>query len=284
MEVHFNVVGPGYFETMRIPIFRGRSFTGQDRQGAPGVVIVNEAFAQRYWSGQDPIGKRLSLGWAQEGGQPIYPLEVIGVAKDGKYVTLGEDPRPFVYYPHRQNYEAAMTVLVRTTGDPKTLVEAVRNEVRALDPHLPTFDVKTLTEHMGITLLPVRLAATLLGIFGFLALLLAAVGIYGVVSYSVSQRTHEIGIRMALGARAWDVLRLVIAQGLSLTLIGVAIGLAAAFGATRFLTFLLYGISPTDPLTFVGLSALLAAVALLACYIPARRAMKVDPMVALRYE
>jgi len=284
MEIHFNVVGPGYFETMRIPIVRGRSFTEQDRGGAPGVVIVNEAVARRYWPGQDAIGKHMSWGWVQDEGQQTYPLEVIGIAKDGKYVTLGEDPRPFVYFPHLQNYEAAMTVLVRTAGNPKSLVDAVRNELRTLDPHLPAFDIKTLTEHLGVTLLPVRMAATLLGLFSVLALVLAAVGIYGVVSYSVSQRTHELGIRLALGAQARDVLKLVIAQGMSLTLIGVAMGLAAAFGVTRFLTFLLYGISPTDPLTFAGISVLLAAVALLASYVPARRATKVDPMVALRYE
>ncbi|MCH8948204.1 MAG: ABC transporter permease [Acidobacteria bacterium] len=281
MEHHFNVVGPRYFETLRIPIVRGRSFTDQDSKNAPGVVIVNQAFARRFWPGENPIGKRLTA----QNPQDEYPLEIVGVAKSGKYITLGEDPRPYIYYPHRQQfYQPAMDLLVRATGNPSALTDAVRGEVRALDPTLAAYSVRTLTEHMGVSLLPVRMAATLLGIFGFLALVLAAVGIYGVMSYAVSQRTHEIGIRMALGAQPRDILRSVIGQGMMLVLIGVVIGLAVALAVTRFLTFLLYGISATDPATFAGVSLLLAAVALLACYIPARRATKVDPMVALRYE
>ncbi len=284
MEVHFNVVGPHYFETMRIPLVRGRWFTPQDTQGAPGVVIVNEAFARRYWPGQDPLGKRISMGVTEQDGRQVYPLAVVGVAQDGKYVTLGEDARPFVFYPHRQNYEADATVLVRTGGDPAAFSETLRQEIRALDPRLPVYDVRTLESHMSFALVPVRLAATLLGVFGLLALTLCCVGLYGTLSFAVSQRTREIGVRIALGARSRDVLRLVLAQGLVLTLVGMGIGLSAAAGASRFLTFLLYGISPLDPFTFLVISMLLLMVALLACYVPARRALRVDPMAALRYE
>jgi predicted permease len=284
MEVHFDVVAPGYFEALQIPMVRGRTFTKADAEGAPGAVIVNEAFARRYWPGQDPLGKRMSRGRITQDGQKIFPLEVVGVAKDGKYVSLGEDPRPYVYYCHLQQYEPSMSVLVRTASEPKQLIGAVRGATQSVDPNLPIFSVTTLVEHLGISLIPVRIAATLLGIVGLVAMILASLGVYGMVSYAVSQRTQEIGIRIALGARANDILRLAVGQGAGLVFLGITVGLAAAFGVTRFMKFLLYGISPTDPMTFVGIAALLAGVALLACYFPARRATRVDPMVALRYE
>ena len=284
MEIHFNVVGPGYFEAMRIPVVQGRSVNTMDTRGAPGVVVVNEAFVRRYWPGENPLGKRLSVGVITENDRPVFPLEVVGVVRDGKYVTLGEDPRPFIFYPHAQNYESAMTVVIRAPGDPGRVAEEVRAAVRSLEPRLPVYDVKTLDEHLGLALFPVRMAAGLLALMGALALVLAATGLYGVMSYSVSQRAREIGIRMALGARPRDVLALVLRRGMGLVLVGMILGLAGALALARLLRFLLFGIGPADPLAIAGMTALLLAVALLACYLPARRATQVDPMTALRYE
>ncbi|MBA3806531.1 MAG: ABC transporter permease [Acidobacteria bacterium] len=279
MEFHYTVAGPNYFRAMGIPLVRGRDFSPEDRAGAPGVAIVNETMGRRFWPGQDPLGKRVSVN----GSEGPY-LEIVGVVKDGKYVTLGEEPLPFFSIPFLQNYESSMTLLVRGTGDPKALIPILRGEVQALDKSVPVTGVKTMTEQVSLSLLPARIASTLLSIFGLLALLLAAVGIYGVISYAVSQRTREIGIRMALGARTSDVLKLVVGQGLMLALIGVSVGLVTAFALTRFLASLLYGISATDLLTFTVVPVLWLVVALIASYVPARRATKVDPMVALRYE
>ena len=279
MGVHTNTVGPDYFRTMGIPLTRGRDFTVADRAGAPGVVVVNEAFVRRYWPDQDPMGKRVFLG-----DRSGTPAQVVGVVKDGKYVTLGEDPTPFFYVPFLQRSESDATLHVRTTGDPRGLVEAMQKEVRALDPSLPVFDVKTMTDHLGLSLLPARLAGSVLGLFGLVALILAAVGIYGVMSQAVRQRTRELGVRIALGARPTDLLSMVLAQSMRVALVGLAIGLVAALGLSRLVASLLYGISPVDPVTFVAIPALLAAVALLASYVPARWAMRVDPMVALRHE
>ena len=274
MEVHFDTVGPRFFETMRIPLVRGRDFTEGDIDGAPSVVVVNEAFARRYWPGVDPMGKHVLRGDDE--------LEVVGIAKDGKYVTLGEDPRPYVYYPHRQHYTGRVTLLVRTDGAPESFAATLQTEVGALDSALPVFDVKTMSEHMGIALLPVRIASSLLGIFGVVALVLATGGLYGVMSYLVGQRTHEIGVRVSLGAAPSDIVRLVLRQGMTWTLVGSLIGLAAAIGVTRFLTFLLYGISPSDPLTFFAIATLMATSAFVACYVPGRRATRVDPLSSLR--
>jgi predicted permease len=274
----FNRVSPGYFQAMDTRLRRGRDFTEQDDEKASRVAIINEAFARRCWPGVDPIGKRFSLG------RPESPkLQIIGVAQDGKYAGLNEDPRPFVYLPLLQSYSGATSVVVRAAADPQPLIAAVRREVLQLDPHLPVSS-RTLVERMSVPLLPARVAASVLGGFGLLALALAAIGIYGVMSYAVSSRTREIGIRMALGAQKADVLKLVIGQGVRLTLIGVTIGLVAALALTQLMKSLLLGVSATDPLTFVGVTVLLVGVALLACYIPARRATRVDPLVALRYE
>jgi len=271
-------VGPAFCRTMGIPLLRGRDFAAADAAASPKPVIINEAMARRFWLGQDPIGK--ILGFPDD--KTHRGLVIAGVVKTGKYHTLSEGPQPVIYLPADSEWHA--TLLIRTEGDPKGLLASVRREVQALDPDAVPIDLETMQQYMALPLFPAHTTGLLLGAFGILALVLAVTGLYGVISYAVSQRTHEIGIRMALGAERRDVLRLVVGQGLGLTLIGVAIGLAGAFAATRALSSLLYGISPTDPVTFLGVSFLLTAVALLACYIPARRAVKVDPMVALRYE
>jgi predicted permease len=275
----FNVVGPNYFTTMETQLLRGRDFTEADRKGAPGVVVVNQTLAASLWPGEDALGKRVSVS-GPEG--PF--LEVVGVARDGKYRSLGETPHPYIYQPLLQSYDPNMTLLVRTTGEPQSVAPTVREQIRALDANLPIADVKTLQDQVDLSLFPSRVAAWTLGGFGVLALLLAAIGIYGVVSYSVAQRTREIGVRMALGAKENDVLRLVLGEGLFVILLGLSLGLLIALAATRVIAGFLYGIAPADPLTFVGVPLLLGSIALVACYVPARRATKVDPLVALRYE
>ena len=277
--VNANVVGLKYLETMGIPLLRGRDFTAQDREGAPGVVVVTETFARRFWPGEDPLGQRISFR-AQSG--PF--IEVVGVAKDGSYVTLGEEPRSMMYLPLLQNHETGMTMHVRTAGDPMGIAAGVRSVIASLEKNLPTYDLTTMNEQLGSSLFLARLGATFLAVLGLLALLLAAVGIYGVMGYSVTRRTREIGIRMALGAQRDDVLKMVLKEGMAMVGIGVAIGLLGAFFVTRLLVSFLYGVSVTDPITFVAISLLLSGVALVASFIPARRATKVDPLVALRYE
>ena len=273
-----NYVSPDYFQTMGIGL-RGRDFTLQDDKKETRVAVVNETFARRFFPAQEAVGKRFNFGGPND---PFW--EIVGVAADGKYETLGESQKPAFYRPLLRDYNTTVTLVARTAGDPRTMINALRREVQALDPTLPLYDVKTLTEHMQVPLFPARTAATVLGSFGVLALVLAAIGIYGVMSYVVAGRTREIGVRMALGAQASDVLRLIVRQGMTLAIVGLACGLVAAFAAARLLTGLLYGVSPSDPLTFAGVALLLGAVALLACYVPARRATKIDPMVALRYE
>ncbi len=283
-EINSSFVAPEYFETLRIPLLQGRTFQQQDNANAPGVALINEAFARRYWPGQPPLGKRIQMGAVRSGVNDAPYLTVIGVVKDGKYATLGEEATPFIYLKLAQNFVLAPTLIARTQGNPLDSLPAVRSEVAALDKNLPLYDVKAMRQHLGLALLPARLAGSVLGIFGLVALTLAVAGIYGVMAYAVAQRTREIGIRMALGANARDVLRLVTRQGMTLALIGMAIGLTAALALTQLLKSLLFGVSATDPLTFVVITLLLMVVALLACWIPARRATKVDPMIALRCE
>jgi predicted permease len=279
ISVGFNVVGPNFFKTMETPLMRGREFTEADRKGAPGMVVLNETLAAMLWPGEDALGKRVSL----EGPKGPF-LEVVGVARDSKYRSLGESPRPYVYHPVLQSYDPKMTLVVRTKGEPQSVAGAVREQIRALDSNLAVANVKTLREQLDLSLFPSRVAAWTLGGFGFLALLLAAIGLYGVVSYSVAQRSREIGVRMALGARDQDVLKLVLGEGLFVIGVGLGLGLLLAFAATRLIAGFLYGVGATDALTFAGVPLLLGFVALVASYIPARRATKVDPLVALRYE
>ena len=275
-------IGLDYFSTMGVTVLAGRDFSERDDEKAKPVVIVNEAFVNRILpnvgSIHDALGKRVKTS-------PEGTLrEIVGVAKDGKYWTVGEAPQPFVYYPLLQSYSSTTTLIVRTNSDAQSMIGAIRGEVQRLDANLPLYDVRTFTEHVGVSLFPARIAATLSSSFGVLALILSTIGIYGVVSYSVAQRTREIGIRMALGAQARDVLRLIAGRGMALALIGITIGIVMAFALTRFMESVLYGVSATDPMTFAVITLLLAFVALVACYIPARRATKVDPMVALRHE
>ena len=274
-------VGLKYFETVGTPLVAGRDLNEQDQEGKTRSVVVNETFARKFFPGADPIEN--ALGKQFRNSLEKQPWQIVGVARDGKYWTIGEDPQPFVWYPIG-NQLAFNYLVVRTSAKPETVIGAIRGEFRKLDPNLPVTDVKTLTEHMSLSLFPARAFAALLSAFGLLALTLAAIGIFGVMSYAVSQRTREIGVRMALGAGAMDIFKLIIGRGLLLTLIGVGVGLALALVGTRLLSSLLYSVSAIDPLTFAGVTLLLVAVAFLACFFPARRAMKTDPMVALRYE
>jgi len=277
-EIQHSTVWPKYLETMGIPLVDGREFTMQDDKKESRVVLVNETFARRFWPGETALGKRIRSST----DRPYW--EVIGVAKDGKYWSLGEDPQPFIYYPMVHDYEGSAALVVSTDSEPAGLINAIRGEVQQMDPNLPVYDVKTLNDHMRLSLFPLRAGAWVAGSFALLALTLAGLGIYGVMAYSVSQRTREIGIRMALGANSRDVLGLVIKQGMRLALIGLGVGLAGSLAVTRLMSSVLYGVSATDAVTFALVSSLLATVVLAACYIPARRAARVDPMIALRYE
>jgi predicted permease len=270
---------PGFLSALGTRLIQGRDFTEQDGESKQDVAVVNETFARRFWSGQSALGKRFS-----HAGSAGPWIEVVGVIQDGKYFSLNEEATPFVYTNMRPWIGGSLTMVVRTASEPQSAMAAIRREFQQLDATLPLYNVKTMVEHMAIPLFPARVAATLLGGFGLLALALAAIGIFGVMAYAVTQRTREIGIRMALGAQAGGIFKLVVGQGLKLTALGMGIGLACAFAGTRLMSGLLYGVSALDVVTFAGVSLLLALVALLACYIPARRAMKVDPMVALRCE
>jgi predicted permease len=270
-------VSPRFFETMGMAL-RGRDFLPNEDQKDSRVAVVNETFARRFFPGQDPIGKRYNHTGPED---PFW--QIIGVVPDGKYNTLGEEPKAVTYRPLRY-FDEVFTLIARTDADPRTVLAALRRAVQELDPTLPIYDAKTLTEHMNIPLFPAKMAAGILASFGVLALLLAAIGIYGVMSYVVAGRTREIGLRMALGAQAADVLRLILRQGMLLAIFGTIIGLTIGLGGTRLLKTLLYGVSAADPATFVTVTLLLGSVTFLACWLPALRATRVDPMRALRAE
>lgn len=272
-------VSPGFREALGIPLLYGRDITEQDDDTKPRVALINETFARRFWQNPDAVGKRFSFR-----GVSGPWIEVIGVVQDGKYFSLSEEATPFTYVNLRPAEGSFLSLAVRTSGDVQSVMTAVRREIQQLDARLPVYNMQTLATHMGLSLFPARVAATLLGSFGLLALLLAAIGLFGVMSYAVSQRTREIGIRMALGAGTREILKLVMGQGLILTLSGIGIGLGLALLGTRLLATLLYGVSATDPVIFSLIALLLTLVAVLACWLPARRAARVDPMVALRCE
>jgi putative ABC transport system permease protein len=273
------VATPTYFESIGTALRRGRLFNAQDDAKSARVVLVNEAFANKFLPGEDPIGQRLNFG-----GDEKQTTEIVGVVADVKNDDLEEAADPTAYLPYLQNVRLAMNLVIRGTQDPTPLAAAVRSEVQTLDPNLPVSNIKTVGEMINERISPKRLMTYVLAVFGLIALLLASIGIYGVMSYAVSQRTQEIGVRMALGAQAGDVLKLVIKNGMTMALIGVAIGLAGAYALTRLLANLLFKVAPTDLVTFAFVTAALIVVALFACFVPARRATKVDPLVALRYE
>jgi putative ABC transport system permease protein len=278
--VEWCTVMPEYFRTARIPLLRGRDFTTHDKQDSPKVAIVNRTMADRFWPNQDPIGKR----FAHNEDHPKWII-VVGVVGDVLEYGLDQTATaPEAYFPEFQGQDSGMIVLIRTAANPLGQLSALQGAVRDLDSQIPVDDPRELAEVVTQSSSQQRFLALLLGLFAGLALILAAVGIYGVIAYSVAQRTHEIGIRMALGAGWRDVVGMVLREGLGMALGGVIAGLAGAWGLTRFLASLLYGVHPTDPATFIAVPLLLMLVAVLACYVPARRAANVDPMVALRYE
>jgi len=280
-EVRHKEVTVGYFRTLGLPLLGGRFFSESDTAESRPVIVINNTFARRYFAGQDPIGRRLKFGKPSE---PDAWQTVIGIVGDEKQDGLGAEVKPEIYQSSLQSPQDAMTIVTRTSVDPRTLIGPVREQLRALDRSLPVYEVKTIREVLEESLARERFVTLLLVVFAALALVLAAVGVYGVMAYSVAQRTHEIGVRVALGAQNRDVLKLVLWQGTRLTLTGVGSGVVASLALTRLMGRLLFGVSATDPATFVAIAFLLTVVALLACYVPARRATKVDPMVALRYE
>jgi predicted permease len=275
------VATPGYFETMRVPLIRGRYFNEQDTKESLRVAIIDENMARTYWPDGDPLGKRFKRGRVSS-DSPW--LTIVGVAGNVKQYSLDSESRVAFYTPHQQDSYSTMYVTVRTVGNPLSLATAVTHAAREMDPNVPVYDIKTMDQRLSESLARRRFAMFALGLFAAVAALLAAIGIYGVMSYTVAQRTREIGIRVALGATQTSVLKLMVTQGMSLAAIGVGIGLAGALLITRAMSSLLFGVTATDPVTFVVIGLFLAGVALVACYIPARRATKVDPMVALRYQ
>jgi predicted permease len=277
--INYSTVGARYFETMGIPIRAGREYDDRETPTSPRTIVINEAMARRYWPDGNALGKIVRFG--------PNANEVIGIVADSKYSSINERPVTQLFLPMARSEVSTLRLFVRTNGEPAPLVADVRNAIRSLDPNLPIFDARTLNEHMQVAVFAQRMAANLLGAMGVLALLLAAIGLYGVMAYAVSQRTQEMGIRLALGASPSSLLNMVVGQGMRLTIVGLVIGLSlalAAFGSIGAVRTLLPGISPLDPITFIAVPALLAAIAFVATWIPARRAGRVDPLIALRVD
>jgi putative ABC transport system permease protein len=279
-RTEFNVVTPGYFATMEIPLLQGRDLAERDRWESPAVVVVNQSLARRFWPNESAIGKRLTLGEPEEGGW----MTVVGVVGDVKQRSLATESRPQMYGSQAQVGLPEMALLVRTAMDPSALAPAIRGIVATLDPTVPVSDIRSLTRVKGASIATDRFRAIVLATFALVALALAAIGVYGVISYGVVQRSQEIGIRMALGARRAEIIRLVVGEGMLTVAVGIVLGVLAAAGLARFLASLLYAVQPDDPAIFVAISCLIAAVALAACVLPARRAMQVDPAGTLRAE
>ena len=279
LSVGVHWVTPDWFPTLRVPLQRGRLFTNGDRRGTQKVVLVSETAARRYWPGQDPIGRPVSVG---QGGFWKDTAYVVGVVGDVRFGTLDSLPKPDVYLSYYQSPRGRMMMFLRTAGDPASLTPAARREIAALAPGVPLYDVRPMTTRVSDAMAYARFSALLLAAFGAVALALAALGTYGVISFGVSQRRKELGIRVALGATRGDVLRLVVGQGVGLAVVGGVLGLAGAFAATRVLASLLYGVTPSDPMTLASIVALLVGAVIVASWIPARRAASVHPAEALR--
>jgi predicted permease len=272
-------VGPGYFRTYGIQLVQGRDFDDTDTDDSPQVAIINEAMARTYWPGENTIGKRFHTD-----GLDGPAIEIVGVCRDYNVRTIGEEPRPYIHWARSQNYHSSSNLVVRTNGDPATMVGHLRQEMLSMEPDLVFTEADTMPSLIEVTLLPVRMGAALIGLFGILGMMLASVGLYGVIAYSVSRRTHEMGLRIALGAETGDVLKLVLRQGMIVVAVGIVLGLAGAAAVSRVLSSVLYGVSAVDPVSFGAAVAVLVSVAALANYIPAKRATRVDPVIALRYE
>jgi putative ABC transport system permease protein len=282
ITVDLYVATPDYLRTMEIPLLKGRGITDEDNQDAPSIALINQTMADQLWPNADPLGKRIKLPGDDKTPQPWRTI--VGVVSDVSQYALDKPPPMQMYFPYAQNPITTSSIVVRTENDPSAMAGTIRREIQAVDKDQAVFNVTTLEQLMGDSIVIRKFFMLLLLVFAGLALILAAVGIYGVMSYVASQRTYEIGIRMALGAQTRDVLKLIIGNGMALALIGVVAGLAGAFTLTRLMASLLFGVSATDTITFLIVSVGLTLVALVACYIPARRATKVDPLVALRYE
>jgi predicted permease len=273
-----NLISPGYFASLQIPLLKGREFAELDNANTPPVVIINETMAKKYWPNQDPLGRQFQVG------KDFKPVTIVGIAKDAKYRTPGEEPAPHIYRSFKQFYEPGLSLLVRTQGNPKTALRGIENEMTSIDKDVQAFFARTMDEHLAFSFLPSKLGGSLLGMFGILGLILACAGIYAAMSFQVAQRTREIGIRMAIGAKPRAILRLFIERGLRLSVIGSFLGIVGAFVVTRFLSSLLVGVGTHDIFTYVAVPLLLISVSFVACAVPAYRASKLDPLKSLRYE